>query len=517
MTQIGWFKRDLRTADHRPLAEAAKAGPVLPLYVVEPALWRQPDYAARHWAFLRECLDELRADLAALGAPLVTRVGPAVEVFQALHDQIGIDGIWSHQETGNAWTFDRDKAVASWARGQGIPWTQYQQHGIVRGLKSRSGWARRWDAFMQRPVTPAPGSLRQTASLDPGEIPAAQDLGLADDPCPGRQAGGRTEALNHLSSFLEARGAAYHKEMSSPLTAADSCSRLSAHLAAGTLSMREVTHAAWRRLALVRSLPPAERESWPGALNAYIARLHWHCHFMQKLEDEPAHEFRNVHSGYDGLRDEDVEPSRFAAWADGRTGFPFVDACMRSLQATGWINFRMRAMLMAFAAYHLWLHWRQPGLHLARLFTDYEPGIHWNQVQMQSGTTGINTVRVYNPVKQSHDQNPHGVFIRRWVPELAQVPTAFIHEPWRMSPAEQSAAHCRIGIDYPERIVEHLSAAKSARERIYAVRRTPAFREEANAIQARHGSRKSGIASQARRRSRAHKRAGEGGQTSLEL
>ena len=141
MNQVVWFKRDLRVADHRPLAEAAARGPVIPLYVVEPELWRQADASARHWGFLRESLEELRADLAALGAALVVRVGPAVEVLEALHDGAGIAALWSHEETGNRWTYERDLAVAAWARGNGIPWHEVQQHGVIRRLASRKGWA----------------------------------------------------------------------------------------------------------------------------------------------------------------------------------------------------------------------------------------------------------------------------------------------------------------------------------------------------------------------------------------
>ncbi len=274
--------------------------------------------------------------------------------------------------------------------------------------------------------------------------------------------------------------------------------------------MREIAQATWTRLETVKSLPGTGHGAWATALRTFLARLHWHCHFIQKLEDAPRHESRNVHSGYDGLRESAFDEGRFAAWAAGQSGFPFVDACMRCLSATGWINFRMRAMLMSFAAHHLWLHWREPGLHLARLFTDYEPGIHWNQIQMQSGTAGINTVRIYNPVKQSYDHDPGGRFIRRWMPELADVPSMLIHEPWRMSSIEQAKTGCRLGIDYPEPIIDHIASAKIARDRMYAVRRSLEFRREAQAIQERHGSRKSGlrrIKLQKRERSKAKKAA----------
>jgi deoxyribodipyrimidine photo-lyase len=495
---IVWFKRDLRAVDHDPLAEAVASGPVLPLYIVEPGLWRAPDAAGRHWAFIREALGELRAALAAIGQPLVVRRGEAVPVLEELRQQNRIAALWSHEETGNAWTFARDRAVAEWTRAHGIPWHERRQFGVIRGLRDRSGWARKWDRLMRRPPLPTPERLPTLALIDPGPIPVRPDPALADDPCPGRQTGGRQAGLAMLESFLETRGRPYRAAMATPLEGESACSRLSPHLAYGTLSLREVYAAAVAKKASLADLPAAERRDWVGALRAFEARLHWHCHFIQKLESEPAIETRNFHSAYDGLRT--TEPRLLAAWTDGRTGWPFVDACMRMVTATGWLNFRMRAMLMAVASYQLFMHWREPGLVLARRFTDYEPGIHWSQCQMQSGTTGINTVRIYNPIKQGREQDPEGCFIRRWCPELAAVPLPYLHTPWTMPEDLQQVVGCRIGRDYPQPVVDQAQAAKRARDAVWGVRRNAAFDPVAEAIQNRHGSRRSGVPQLSRRK-----------------
>jgi deoxyribodipyrimidine photo-lyase len=169
-----------------------------------------------------------------------------------------------------------------------------------------------------------------------------------------------------------------------------------------------------------------------------------------------------------------------------------VDACMRALHAGGWINFRMRAMLMSFASYHLWQHWREPALHLARLFLDFEPGIHFPQAQMQSGTTGINAVRIYSPVKQVRDHDPEGRFIRRWCPELAAVPDSYLPRPETMPLTVQRQAGCLIGRDYPAPIVDNGKAYFTARRRMQALRASGPSRSEATDIYRRHGSRKRG-------------------------
>lgn len=483
--QIVWFKCDLRIEDHRVLTQAAKQGPVLPLYIVEDELWREPDMSARQWAFIEECLHELRTQLHKIGQALVVRRGDVIKVLDDINNAFGFEALWSHEETGNAWTFKRDKRVFAWCLEKGIAWHEIQQNGTQRRLKSRNGWAKAWDGVMAEAITNPP-YLQPLSDIPLDTIPTVEDLNLVNDNCSSRQKGGREAGLKQLYSFLHERGQHYRTEMSNPLAGSAACSRVSPHLAWGTLSMREIAQATWLRQHELKQEPRGTTGFWRGAMQSFSGRLHWHCHFIQKLEDEPKLEFENLHKAYNGIRSPEANEERLHAWMNGQTGLPFVDACMRSLTATGWLNFRMRAMVTAVASYHLWLDWRKPGEHLARQFTDYEPGIHWPQIQMQSGTTGINTIRIYNPVKQGYDQDPEGLFVRRWVPELADIDTSFLQEPWK---AENAGSI--LGKTYPFPIVDHLSAAKDARQKIWAVRRGDKYRGQANSIQKKHGSRKS--------------------------
>lgn len=471
MTCLVWFKRDLRLHDHPALDAALAAGaPVACLYIVEPDLWGQPDASARHYEFLRECVEDLSHRLR---GRLILRVGTAVEVLDSLRRELRVTQLFSHEETGNLWSYARDRAVAAWAAGQGVTWHELPQSGVVRRLDTRDRWAARRDAFMRAPVLPAPDFDAVQAPSD--RLPDARDLGLAPDGARHRQHGGRRAALATLESFLAERGQTYRRAMSSPLEGATACSRLSPHLAWGTVSGREVVQATAARQRAVTG-----QKGWAGSLKSFQSRLAWRDHFTQKLEDFPALEQRCLHPAYEGLRGDD--PVLRAAWERGETGLPFVDACMRSLIATGWLNFRMRAMLVAVASYHLWLDWRATGPHLARMFTDYDPGIHWSQMQMQSNTTGINTPRIYNPVKQGHDQDPTGAFTRRWLPELAELPDAHLQEPWTWGQAGRLA--------YPAPVIDVAQAARAARERIFALRRCPGFRATAEQIVEKHGSRK---------------------------
>jgi deoxyribodipyrimidine photo-lyase len=500
-----WLKRDLRVADHPALAEAvarARGGAVFAVFLYEPEVLAQPEWDASHTEFQGECLADLEVALGRLGIRLVTRRGEAVAMFDELRRETGFQLLVAHEETGTGVTYARDRRVRRWAREAGVEFLELPQTGVVRRLGSRNGWNRLWESRMEAVQADVPrstgrGGHATVARLATAGLLDCRALGLPAD-TKDRQRGGERAASDVLDDFLSRRGRHYSGGISSPLTAPTSCSRLSPYLAFGAISMRTVWQASEARrrevqASLLAASNPRDRadlKAWQRSLKAVQSRLHWHCHFMQKLEDEPAIEFSNMLRAADGLRENDVSLERLAAWQAGRTGYPLVDACLRSLVATGWLTFRMRALVVSFASYSLWMHWRPTGLFLARHFLDFEPGIHWSQLQMQSGTTGINTLRIYNPTKQAVEQDPRGVFIRRWVPELAGVPPAYVHMPWTMPADVQQVAGCVIGHDYPAPLVDHAAAVREAKRRLAVVRNAPAARSEARGVAVRHGSRR---------------------------
>ncbi|MFN4079272.1 MAG: FAD-binding domain-containing protein [Saprospiraceae bacterium] len=465
---ILWFKRDLRLDDHPPLAAAIDSGlPLFLCYAFEPDIYALEEHDERHWRFALQSLREMEERLAAFGARLYILHANMLEALERLSVHYRICTIYAHQETGMERTFARDKAIKDFCRKKGVAWREWDQDGVRRGAQTREGWKTRYEAMLETPL--AQPDLRRLRALT---LPDALARALCARPLPASwlapapdfQPGGETYARRYLDDFLYKRSAHYTRHISKPEESRRSCSRLSPYLAYGCLSTRQVWQASGR--AIASGIHAA-------ALRNFQSRLWWRGHFIQKLESDHRMERLDVNRAFASLpRGQDER--LFDAWRAGLTGFPMVDACMRCLARTGYVNFRMRAMLATFWSFTLWQDWRMGARYLAQVFLDFEPGIHYSQWQMQSGTNGYGTLRIYNPMTQSERHDPEGVFVRRWVPELQAVPAPLIYRPWAMSPLEQTWYGCVIGRDYPAPIVNFEEATRQNKDRYWSFRNSEA-------------------------------------------
>jgi len=473
-----WLKRDLRLEDHEALTVALENHKlVLILYVAEDFLLEDPHCSERHLNFIKESIQDLNTQLRPFNTEVLALQGELISIVKQLQETFSIAALYSHFETGIQATFIRDTKVKKWLNTKGISWFEFQQQGVFRGLKNRKNWIQKWEAFMQQPIRPFPKEQKFLNLKHLKKIKAQfQVLDLSTTTSSSIQPGGISYAKKYLDSFFEGRYLHYQKHISKPDLSRKSCSRLSPYLAYGNLSMRVV---------LQRTASEKLNGKKGFGIRAFESRLRWQSHFIQKFEMECSMEFKSINKGFHRLL-KPVNPEFIKAWEEGRTGVPMVDVAMRCLVTTGYLNFRMVAMVVSFFVHQLWQPWQQCSAFLARQFLDFEPGIHFPQVQMQAGETGTNTLRIYNPVKNGHEHDSQGYFTKQWIPELKSLPPALVHTPWVITNFEEKLYEFKKGVSYPNLIVDLEKSRKYATETLWELRKMQEVKQESMRILKQH-------------------------------
>jgi deoxyribodipyrimidine photo-lyase len=481
---VWWIKRDFRVSDNHCLFLATQtSNEVIPFFCWEPSVLNGEDYGVFHLQAQWQALRGLSASLEKRGSGAIERVGEVVDELETLFLTHPFERLRSYQETGNDLTFRRDRAVRAWCRQRGVEWVESIGTSVVRGLSAeQKRQVAKKGPRGRLAVLPIPKNLGVPKEFTYFSSPREWSDLLRYFP---KFSGGLSSSLqvvnersawDTLNSFLQERGVAYSGGISSPNRAFTSGSRLSPHLAWGTISSGSVFEELDRRreeISLIKG-----PNIWKRSLRAFESRMHWRDHFVQRLEGSPQMEFSAINPAYDGIEYED-DSELLTAWTEGRTGYPLIDACMRCLGETGFMNFRMRAMVVSFACFGMHLSWRTIHGPLARMFLDYEPGIHISQLQMQAGITGINAIRVYSPTKQFLDHDPEGTFVKKWVPELREY-----------TPAEIAYAEEVRLAAYSPPVVCIKERSKQMKDRVYAIRRSVSGKKTSQEVLQKHGSRK---------------------------
>lgn len=458
-TRIVWFRRDLRVDDHPALHAAMDDADddtrIVPLFVWDPAIVERGRVSPARLAYLCEALTDLDDNLRERGARLVLRTGAPDQVVPAVAAEVGATAV-HHSRDHTPYATRRDEAVRSaLARLDDAPdvvdhpGAALHDPGTVlttagETYKVFTPFHRQWRQRAVDDPLDAPGRVPGHGTVASEDLPTGSSLDL-DEPAQ-RQTGGETAARDRLARFLDAPADDYDEQRD--VLAADGTSRLSADLHFGCLSVRRVRS----RLDLRNS-----------GHRAFATELAWRDFYLHVLAAWPDVLTEEFNAQYRSLPWDD-DPDAVAAWRDGMTGYPIVDAGMRQLRATGWMHNRARMIVASFLCKDLLIDWRIGERHFLEHLIDGDLSSNnggW-QWAAGTGTDAQPYFRIFNPVTQGERFDPDGAYVRRWVPELADVPPAFIHHPWDMP--DDVAQDCAVTIDgtYPAPIVDHREARQRA-------------------------------------------------------
>ncbi len=459
MMNVVWLKRDIRLADHQPLSDACRFGETLVLYIAEPSLWNTGDLSRRHFDFILNGLAELAHKLEERGGKLACAVGEVEEVLEQLLHTYGAFSLYTYEEIGPPIIEERDANAARWMGEKGLSYCPYfELPAFQKGWEGKLS-RKKWELEMQKPCAQPPGRI-----LSPEIVPERFYSGIErikgfpvkGDEIRFGQNGGENEAIDTLDSFLKDRCINYIDRHQKPIPSSLSSSRLSPYLSWGNISVKTVYQKTKEAIA-----GGIEENQTNQQLEAFLSKLYLHHQTILNAMNIPTVFERSIHRAFDSLKDEwDAEFSR--RWESGKTGIPIIDATLRCLIQTGWINSSLRTLVVSFASHTLRKDWQRTARELAGLFLDYQPAIHYTQVQKISGTFKDGPIKVHNPIRFGKEVDPDGAFVRRYVPELKDVPDKYIHEPW-LYPGFYS-------LGYPVPVVDAVQANKKINE-LYRARR----------------------------------------------
>ncbi|MEV6006227.1 deoxyribodipyrimidine photo-lyase [Streptomyces sp. NPDC051976] len=435
------FTCDLRLHDHPPLRAAVDSAPeVVPVFVLDRAVTDAGFGAPNRMAFLADCLADLDAGLRERGGRLVVRVGDVVEQVREVVDAADADEVHMAGDV-SAYAIRRERRLraALEAAGRRLFVHDTVTTAVAPGALTPAGadhfsvftpYFRHWSQeFLRNPV-PAPRAVRVPEGVASAPLPARQDVAGTS---PGLAAGGETEGRRRTAAWLRGGLAAYedrHDDLPG-----DATSRLSPHLHFGTLSPVELVHR-------------ARRHGGAGA-EAFVRQLAWRDFHRQVLAARPAASSADYRTRHDSWRTAESAAQDIAAWKEGRTGYPVVDAAMRQLVHEGWMHNRGRLLTASFLTKTLYVDWRVGARHFLDLLVDGDVANNQLNWQWTAGTgTDTRPNRVLNPVRQALRYDPDGSYVRRWVPELRGLDGPAVHQPWKLPGLE------RARYDYPDPIVE---------------------------------------------------------------